>query len=192
MDPINIIAGINFIATFAANLPGSRKGLKSSVVPSKVKPKTYLQSFPLVLATLNVFFILLGLFEVGTFTYANANNTLRLVCLVLYIVFSWIQILASRTLGDNYSQNILIYKSHRLIQTGPYKYIRHPQYLGQIIADLGAGFALLSFLIIPIAVLEIPIFILRAKAEDKMLLENFKEEFSNYKKKSGFMLPFIG
>lgn len=192
MDPINIIAGINFIATFAANLPGSRKGLKSSVVPSKVKPKTYLQSFPLALATLNVLFILLGLFEVGTFSYVNASNTLRLICLALYIIFSWLQIFSTRALGDNYSQNILIYKTHRLIQTGPYKYIRHPIYLGQIVADLGIGIALLSFLILPVAVLEIPVFILRAKAEEKLLQDNFKEDFSDYKKKSGFMLPFIG
>jgi hypothetical protein len=28
--------------------------------------------------------------------------------------------------------------------------------------------------------------------EDKLLSKHFKEEFSAYKKKSGFMIPFIG
>jgi protein-S-isoprenylcysteine O-methyltransferase Ste14 len=58
--------------------------------------------------------------------------------------------------------------------------------------DLGAAFALLSYIILPIALLEIPFLILRANLEEKLLAKYFKNEFEDYKKKSGFLLPFIG
>jgi len=33
---------------------------------------------------------------------------------------------------------------------------------------------------------------MRASVEDKLLYKHFAEKFSDYKKKSGFMIPFIG
>ncbi|MDP4116732.1 MAG: isoprenylcysteine carboxylmethyltransferase family protein [Bacteroidota bacterium] len=139
-----------------------------------------------------MFFILISIFGIGTFSYSSEYFNARIISLICYIIFSWVQIMSVKALGQNYSQNILIYRTHDLVQKGIYKYIRHPQYLAQILADLGAGFALFSYLVLPIALIEIPIFILRAKVEDKMMLEYFKDEFLAYKKKSGFMLPFIG
>jgi protein-S-isoprenylcysteine O-methyltransferase Ste14 len=51
----------------------------------------------------------------------------------------------------------------------------------------------MGYLIIPIVVLvEIPLFILRAKAEEKLFLEHFSEDFVEYKRRSGFFIPFIG
>jgi protein-S-isoprenylcysteine O-methyltransferase Ste14 len=58
--------------------------------------------------------------------------------------------------------------------------------------DLGAGLATFSFLVTPLAIIEIPILIMRANLEEKLLDKNFKGEFQEYKSKSGFMLPFIG
>jgi len=50
----------------------------------------------------------------------------------------------------------------------------------------------LSYLVGLLALIEIPIYIMRASAEDKLLSKYFAERFSEYKKKSGFMFPFIG
>jgi len=66
MDPINIFAGINVIAAFAANLSGAKKGLKSSVIGNKEKPKTYLQSVPLTISAFTLVALILALFQVGT------------------------------------------------------------------------------------------------------------------------------
>lgn len=192
MDPINIIAGLNLIATFGANLTGAKKGLKSTVTVAKEKPASFLQKVPLVMSVLTLIFFILAIFQVGTFPYKPEYQNLRTIGLIIYLVFSWIQILAFKTLGDNYSQEVLIYRHHKLVTKGPFRFIRHPQYVSQILMDLGAGFATLSFLVTPLAIIEIPILIMRALLEEKLLNKNFKEEFLNYKSKSGFMLPFIG
>ncbi len=192
MDPINIIVGLNIIATMGANISGAKKGLKSTITVSKEKPKTYLQKFPLVISTLTLIFLILGLFQIGTLEYKPEFQVLRIIGLVVYLVFSWIQIWAFKILGDNYSQEILIFKNHNLITKGPFKLIRHPQYLSQILIDIGGAFAVLSFILLPLAVLEIPFLIMRASIEENLLAKNFKDRFSQYKHKTGFMIPFIG
>jgi|SRR5690554_630491 len=192
MDPINIFVALNLLATFGANISGAKKGLKEKLTVHKEKPQTYLQKYPLLLSAASIIALVLGVFQIGTLEYLPENENIRLIGLVAYIIFSWFQIWAFKTLGDNYSQDVLILKNHQLVKTGPFKFIRHPQYLSQILLDIGGGIATLSYIVIIIAILEIPFLIMRAILEEKLLSKYFKEEFSAYKSKSGFMLPFIG
>jgi protein-S-isoprenylcysteine O-methyltransferase Ste14 len=191
MDPINIITGFNILATFGANFSGARLGLKSSLIVAKEKPKTYLQTLPMILSAMTLLALILGVFQVGTLDYNGFENT-RIYGLIVYILFSWIQIWAYKTLGDNYSQEIIIFSKHKLVTNGPFRFIRHPQYISQILLDIGGGIATLSYIVIIITLAEIPFIIMRASLEEKLLHKNFKESFSDYKKRSGFMIPFIG
>jgi protein-S-isoprenylcysteine O-methyltransferase Ste14 len=192
MDPINIIAGLNIIASFAANLSGARLGLKSTLTAVRDKPVSYLQKLPLFLSAFTLIALILGLFQVATLEYSAENQPLRLSGLAIYLCFSWIQIWSYRTLGNYYSQEILIYKDHKLITSGPFRFLRHPQYLSQILLDLGGGIATLSWLVLLLTILEVPFIIMRASLEEKLLAKHFKDAFSEYRKKSGFMIPFIG
>lgn len=192
MDPVNIIILLNVIATFGANVTGAKRGLKSTLSEVKEKPNTFLQKFPPVLSMLSLVALIIAVFQIGTLEYLEEYNTIRYIGLAVYLVFSWIQVWAFKTLGDNYSQEIMIKKKHELVTKGPFKMIRHPQYLCQILLDIGATAATLSYIVGGFALLEIPIYIMRASMEDKLLAKHFAEQFSEYKKKSGFMIPFIG
>ncbi len=192
MDPINIIVGLNIIATFGANFSGAKKGVKDKVGVFKDKPKTYLQTLPLVLSTINLLVLILAVFQIGTFNYNQDNQVYRIIGLIFYVIFSWIQIWAFKVLGDNYSQEVAIRKSHSLVTSGPFKMIRHPQYFSQILLDLGGALATLSFILVPLAIIQIPFLFMRASLEDKLLEKHFGEDFRVYKKKSGQFLPFIG
>lgn len=192
MDPINIIILLNIIGTFGANVTGAKRGLKSTVSEIKEKPKTFLQKFPPVLSMLSLVALILAVFQIGTLDYTDEFNLIRYIGLAVYLVFSWIQVWSFKSLGDNYSQDIMIKKKHELVTKGPFKIIRHPQYACQIILDLGATAATLGYIVGLIAIIEIPIYIMRASVEEKLLAKYFTEKFSDYKKKSGFMIPFIG
>lgn len=192
MDPINIIILMNIAATFGANISGAKKGLKSKVAAIKEKPKSFLQKFPLVLSTATLIVLILGTFQIGTLEYLKEHNAIRLIGLPVYIIFSWIQVWSFKSLGDNYSQDVVIKKDHKLVTSGPFRFIRHPQYFSQILINIGGTAATLSFVLGALALIEIPVYIMRAIMEDKLLSKHFKEEFSSYKKKSGFMIPFIG
>lgn len=192
MDPINIIVGLNIIATFGANVSGAKKGFRDKLGVAKEKPNTYLQKLPVILSTITLLGLILGVFQIGTLEYITEYNSIRYIGLAVYLIFSWVQIWAFKTLGENYSQDILIKKNHQLVTRGPFRIIRHPQYMSQILLDLGGAAATLSYIVAPIAVIQIPFILLRASVEDKLLAKHLGNEFSSYKKKSGFVLPFIG
>ncbi|MGE5437945.1 MAG: methyltransferase family protein [Syntrophothermus sp.] len=191
MDPINIIAGLNLIATFGANFGGAKQGFKSQITEVKQKPKSYLQTVPVYFSIVTLLLFILGLFQIGTLNYIKEYQSFRIAGLIVYIIFSWTQVLSYKTLGDYYSQDIMIKKNHQLVRKGLYRVIRHPQYLSQIFMDLGAGVLTLSFLLVPVAFIQIPLLVLRASFEEKVLSSHFKSEFENYKSKTGFFIPFL-
>ncbi len=192
MDPINIIVLLNIIGTFGANISGAKRGLKSTVSEIREKPKTFLQKLPPVVSMLSLVALILAVFQIGTLEYLEDYKIIRYIGLIVYLVFSWIQVWSFKILGDNYSQDIMIKKHHDLITKGPFKFIRHPQYICQILLDIGATAATFSYIVGGLALIEIPIYIMRASLEDKLLAKHFANKFSDYKKKSGFMIPFIG
>lgn len=192
MDPINIIILLNIIATFGANVTGAKSGLKSTVSEIKEKPKTFLQKFPPVVSMLSLLALILAVFQIGTLDYIEEYDVIRYIGLAVYLVFSWVQVWSFKTLGDNYSQDIMIKKNHELITKGPFKIIRHPQYLCQILLNIGATAVTFGYIVGLLTLIEMPVYIMRASMEDKLLAKYFADKFSDYKKKSGFMIPFIG
>lgn len=195
MDPINILLGIGLFVSLTANYSGSKKGIKSKVTKVVERPSTFLQKTPLNIAALTVLLEILGVFSLGTFSneYGDEYQWLRIAGLAVFIVFAWLQVKSYKALGNSYTPDIAILKDHKLIKNGIYKYVRHPQYFGQILGDLGAGIALMSYLVIPLVILvQIPLFVMRANYEEKLLEDEFEEDFKKYKKGSGFFFPFIG
>lgn len=193
MDAINIIAGIGLLLSIVANGSAAKGGLKRSVTKSERKPNTYLQKVPLNISALILVLQILGMFQIGTIDDQNEYQIYRIIGLILFALFAWFQVKSFKNLKSFYSQEISLQKNHQLISTGIHKTVRHPQYISQVLSDLCLGIVLGSYIIIPLVLLvELPLFILRAKKEEAMMLEFFGERYSEYKKKSGFILPFIG
>jgi protein-S-isoprenylcysteine O-methyltransferase Ste14 len=103
----------------------------------------------------------------------------------------------------------LIYQiTHRkqLIQKGPYKYVRHPQYLAFIIMTFGmtlvafetspifyfgSGYINGYTLILYIWIGEVLAYLILAKIEDIALKAKYGEEFLDYANNVSFMVPFL-
>lgn len=195
MDPINLLTAVNLFVSMTANLGGAQKGLKTSITKVVDRPDTFLQKVPPNVAMLVLLLIIIGIFNIGTLdeSYTTGLMAIRYIGFGVFVLFSWLQVTAYKSLGKSYAQDIVIVKEHKLCTTGLYKFIRHPQYMSQFLSDLGAGLALMSYLAVPIVVLvELPLFIMRASFEERLLSKHFKNDFVEYKKKSGFILPFIG
>ena len=195
MDPINLLLAINLFVSMSANYSGAKKGLKTSVTKVIDRPDSYLQKVPPNVAAVVLILTIVGIFKVGTLpaSYEAQYSALRIIGLIAFVFFSWVQVLSYKSLGKFYAQDVVVMKEHELVEKGLYRFIRHPQYLSQLLSDLGAGVALLSYIVTPVVIfVEIPLFILRARLEEKILLKHFSDRFVSYKKRSGFMLPFIG
>ena len=97
---------------------------------------------------------------------------------------------ARQHLGKNWSQTVSAKEGQELVTSGPYRYVRHPMYAGGIIACIGsaivAGGAFVFFLIILT-----PLFLWRVSAEDKLMEQQFPNEYPAYEKRTKALIPFV-
>jgi len=86
-----------------------------------------------------------------------------------------------RTLGANYSGHVSVEQGQELVQSGPYRFIRHPAYAGYLLMALGIslGYSSLAGLISVLALL-LPSLVYRMNVEEKLLSENFGEVYRRY------------
>ncbi|MGD0806870.1 MAG: isoprenylcysteine carboxylmethyltransferase family protein [Anaerolineales bacterium] len=94
-------------------------------------------------------------------------------------------------LGRQYSAEVTIQKDHRLITTGPYKWIRYPRYLGIVALAIGLSLAFRSWIGLTAALVVFGILVLRIHDEEALLHREFGEEWERYAQKSWRMIPGI-
>jgi protein-S-isoprenylcysteine O-methyltransferase Ste14 len=85
------------------------------------------------------------------------------------------------------SRIIEVEKGQKVIQSGPYRFVRHPMYLGTIIMYFASPLALGSYWAIIPAIFIIPILIVRIINEEKVLTKEL-EGYSEYKLTTRFRL----
>jgi len=103
-------------------------------------------------------------------------------------LFVW----ARRTLGKFYSGHVSVAEGQQLVQSGPYRFIRHPAYAGYLWISLGlaVGYSSLAGLAAALFVL-LPSVIYRIRVEDKLLAEHFGAEFDGYARRIKRLLPYL-
>ena len=98
---------------------------------------------------------------------------------------------AVRTLGELYTSYLGIQPEHRLVTSGPYRYVRHPCYLGELLSMFGIGFALSSVVGLALALLSLLLVLKRIKQEEEMLTAEFGDEYRAYMGRTKRLIPFI-
>ncbi|MEW5821315.1 MAG: isoprenylcysteine carboxylmethyltransferase family protein [Cyanobacteriota bacterium] len=119
--------------------------------------------------------------------YWNIFTTVSLIAIILGLVLrSW----AIYTLGKFFTMNLSIQNNHRIICTGPYKYLRHPSYLGAFFVYIGIPIFLHSWFSLLVAAVILPMaWFRRIHYEEKMLIEEFGEEYLSYCKSVKRIIP---
>lgn len=97
---------------------------------------------------------------------------------------------AHADLGLNWSPSLEIREKHELITHGIYKFIRHPMYASQWLLVIAQPLLLQNWLAgFMNLIVFVPFYLLRVKAEEKMMQDLFGDEYSEYLKKTGAVLP---
>lgn len=101
----------------------------------------------------------------------------------------WLLVRAHQALGDFYDIKLFVKDAHRVIDTGPYGYVRHPMYTTYFIW-LASTVLLLPHYIFPVLLIMAVIgFYLMARREEQMLSEALGESYRTYMKRTGMFLP---
>jgi protein-S-isoprenylcysteine O-methyltransferase Ste14 len=94
-------------------------------------------------------------------------------------------------LGNRFSGLVAIQPHHTLVTTGLYRAIRHPSYLGMVIASIGWGLAFRSVLGVALALLLILPLLVRIESEEALLRSQFGAEYDAYRAKTSRLIPRI-
>ena len=100
---------------------------------------------------------------------------------------------AVRALGRMWSVHIEIRSEHQLVQSGPFRWVRHPIYFAAILELVGAMFFLNSFYTwIVFWVLFVPSLYARIRLEERAMIAQFGDAYLEYRETTPAVLPWRG
>jgi protein-S-isoprenylcysteine O-methyltransferase Ste14 len=94
-------------------------------------------------------------------------------------------------LGRNWSAVVTVKQDHELVQSGPYRLVRHPIYTGLLLAFLGTAIARgewLSLLAVPLALFS---FMRKIRLEEQWMAEQFPHAYPDYRARVAALIPFL-
>lgn len=132
---------------------------------------------------------LLG-FSLFPFPYGMAVQCVGFVMAFTGVVIS---VMGRRELGVNWAHGgeYQVKNNQELVTTGIYRHIRHPIYLGVILAYVGGQIVAGSYLSIIFLLLFMYSSIVQAKREEKLLLHHFGEKYEDYMRQTKMLIPYI-
>ncbi len=94
-------------------------------------------------------------------------------------------------LGRYWSGAIHIKEDHRLIQTGPYAFLRHPIYAGFLLAILGSAMTLGEARGLLIIAATVMAYVRKIPQEERSLELRFGRQYEHYRRSTKALLPFL-
>src|SRR3954471_12174022 len=95
-------------------------------------------------------------------------------------------------LGRFFTVNVAIHSGHEVIDTGPYRFVRHPSYAGALLAFLGLALTLQNWIASLCLLLPITAgFLWRIHVEESALQQALGDAYRDYIGRTKRLLPFI-
>jgi protein-S-isoprenylcysteine O-methyltransferase Ste14 len=111
---------------------------------------------------------------------------------VLFIAGCALTLWSYLVLGRYLSAHVQVYADHQIIESGPYRFVRHPGYVGQIVAVVGLGLALQSWVALVVIVLAAgAILAFRIRNEERFLSAELGEPYRSYMRRTKRFVPFL-
>jgi protein-S-isoprenylcysteine O-methyltransferase Ste14 len=139
----------------------------------------------------------LVLFVLGPVSYATGRIWVNppvldwVMLLVMGTGIAWCY-WARRHLGRFWSASVTHKEGHRVIDTGPYRLVRHPMYTGMIVMDVAVAIICAT----PPVLLAVPVMILglwlKARVEERFLIEELgAATYARYQARTPMLVPRI-
>jgi protein-S-isoprenylcysteine O-methyltransferase len=120
------------------------------------------------------------------------RSALRIIGFFIFVfglVLRWFSI---GYLGRFFTVDVAIHSGHCVIESGPYRFIRHPSYTGALLAFLGLGLSIGNWW--SVAIFTLPTFfafLVRIKVEERALAEAIGEQYRSYQQRTKRLIPLI-
>ncbi|MFN3705860.1 MAG: methyltransferase family protein [Thermoflexales bacterium] len=132
-----------------------------------------------------------GFLKVGTF--AGAERAWLVWLGVGMVLLGWgLRIWAQQTLGRFFTGEVAVQRNHQVVQSGPYRWVRHPSYTGGVLSAVGFGLMLNTWLgaLISAAMLAWA-YAVRVPREEALLAQALGAAYANYMARTKRFVPFV-
>jgi len=122
----------------------------------------------------------------------TAATTLYAIGLALFVAALGLRWYSMLYLGRLFTFDVAIADDHRVIDTGPYRYVRHPAYTGSLLSFVGLG--LCGGNLLSLVVLLVPIttaFLHRMAIEEAALTSALGDRYADYVARTKRLVPFV-
>ena len=151
----------------------------------------------LLIALVGVGQIVLPLLFVWTHALDAADRAQPAACLPLGVVAMaaglWLFWRSHVDLGDNWSVTLEIDAKHQLVTRGVYRFVRHPMYSSFLVSGLGQALLLANWIAGPAALVAVVVMVIvRVPNEEAMMIGQFGDEYRDYMRRTGGVVPRLG
>ena len=109
-----------------------------------------------------------------------------LICVPFLIPGAWLAITAVKETSLKTAET---HRTEKIVTTGVYSIVRHPQYLGGLLAHVGISFLFSAwYSLLSIFLMVVLVYIVSRKEEEELIRE-FGKEYEDYKEKVPMLLP---
>ncbi len=99
------------------------------------------------------------------------------------------------TLGEMYNVSsgfgVQLYSQHRLITQGPYAYVRHPMYLGLLVAAFGGLLLYRTWTLVFLVANALAVIVFRGRREEQALAVEFGDKWQEYCRRVPALIPRV-
>jgi protein-S-isoprenylcysteine O-methyltransferase Ste14 len=94
-------------------------------------------------------------------------------------------------LGRRFSGLVAIQPGHELVTDGPYRYVRHPSYLGMMVGLAGWALVFRSAVGLAATALGLVVLVARIEDEEALLASQFGERYAEYRRRTWRLVPGV-
>jgi protein-S-isoprenylcysteine O-methyltransferase Ste14 len=121
----------------------------------------------------------------------SATETVQWMAGILCIAGLAFCVWARATLGRNWSGTITLKEGHELIERGPYRLVRHPIYTGLLAMFLATAIRSGHLGGIAAVILAFASFWIKLSEEEKLMLQQFPDQYGSYQQRVKRIIPFV-
>lgn len=119
-------------------------------------------------------------------------NTLFIIGSVLVAIGLIIRVTSILKLKQQFTYTVTKIENHQLIDTGLFKYIRHPGYLGQLIIFFGIATSLSNWVSVLLMIIPVLVgYINRIRIEEKFMVEQLGQKYIEYQNRTKKLIPNV-
>jgi protein-S-isoprenylcysteine O-methyltransferase Ste14 len=188
MDPkIIIIIAVSYLYGFFEVFMNLRQRSKSKLADSRDKSSLWWLYGLITLGYALSFAV--GAAGMGRLPHWNVFFALGMA---LVVIGFFIRIHSILTLKQYFTYSVAKVEGHQIIETGLYRFIRHPGYLGQLLIFVGLSLSLSNWLSVLLMMLPVAVgYTYRINVEERFMLEQMGEDYLNYQERTKRIIPMI-